>query len=348
MAEPRWPRRTPARALQLVTIALASVWALEAFAYTMLTVLLVAVPSGDPARGSARRAPALGGADRRRRSGRPPPAGRRHVRGQGRAAGLGLVHEHPAPVPVRELGDWTYDFSAFSPGLSLGAPTWPALARSPCVVAGPTSSTATARLLRHHRHDGLGHRPLQLPRQPVADHIIPYVCQPLRSAPCGCPSLDGPGSVSLPRAGRRSRGRCSPSSAARRRAWSSAGPLLAVRARPRGAGRRLPRRCPRPPPGPPPSVPRRSRARSSSRATCPTKTAASSSPATTSRSTSCYVPDEEARSRSATPGGQLRPGAHFEPLGEFVDGLDGGELMLIDAPARRGFDLYRAEPGSTP
>ncbi|MGH9289457.1 MAG: hypothetical protein ACRD0V_14410, partial [Acidimicrobiales bacterium] len=43
VAESCWPRiATPARALQLLTVAVASIWALETFAYTMLTVVAVA------------------------------------------------------------------------------------------------------------------------------------------------------------------------------------------------------------------------------------------------------------------------------------------------------------------
>ena len=43
VTEARWPAAaTPARAFQLVTVAVASIWALEAFAYTLLTRLAVA------------------------------------------------------------------------------------------------------------------------------------------------------------------------------------------------------------------------------------------------------------------------------------------------------------------
>ena len=43
VAESRWPRAaTPARLFQLLAVAIASVWALEAFAYTLVTVLVIA------------------------------------------------------------------------------------------------------------------------------------------------------------------------------------------------------------------------------------------------------------------------------------------------------------------
>ena len=91
----------PARGLQLVGIALAWIWALEAFAYTMLTVFgMVLYQAAILPSGRARRPPwALDGHGVRCRSRRSPPAGRRHARGQGRAAGLGLVLAHPPPVP---------------------------------------------------------------------------------------------------------------------------------------------------------------------------------------------------------------------------------------------------------
>ena len=124
VAEARWPRAaTPARLLQLVTVAVAAVWALEAFAYTLLTVLVVAgfqvalLPDG-----SAPGAGALGGPARRRHRGRPPAPGRRHARRHRGAARTGAGTSTPCgQFLFGDLGDWTYDFSSFSPGLAVGA-----------------------------------------------------------------------------------------------------------------------------------------------------------------------------------------------------------------------------------
>ena len=42
------------------------------------------------------------------------------------------------------------------------------------------------------------------------------------------------------------------------------------------------------------------------------------------------------------------PEQHLDRLQEFVDGLSGGERMLLDAPARRAFDGHRAQPDLDP
>ena len=42
------------------------------------------------------------------------------------------------------------------------------------------------------------------------------------------------------------------------------------------------------------------------------------------------------------------PEQHLDRLQEFVDGLSGGERMLLDAPARRAFDGHRGQPDLDP
>ncbi len=124
VAEARWPRcARPARALQLVTVAVAAVWALEAFGHTLLTVFAVI----------AVRAALLA-----------PEARRRAVRTDGFQVLGACVLAHvllasatlvvAGDLPrwgwylrtLREflfgsIGDWTFDFEAFSPGLAIGA-----------------------------------------------------------------------------------------------------------------------------------------------------------------------------------------------------------------------------------
>ncbi len=44
----------------------------------------------------------------------------------------------------------------------------------------------------------------------------------------------------------------------------------------------------------------------------------------------------------------LVPDDHLGPLGDYVDGLAAGDRMLIDAPARELFELYRKHPERDP
>ena len=125
VAEARWPRSaTPARLLQLVTVAVASIWALEAFAYTLLTVWSRG--------GLLRRDPADGRRDASSAAGRLQIAGAIVVAHLLLAAGtLAATGELPdwgwyintlRAFLFGQLGDWTYDFSPFSPGIAVRCP----------------------------------------------------------------------------------------------------------------------------------------------------------------------------------------------------------------------------------
>ena len=124
VAESRWPRiATPARALQLLTVAVAAVWALEAFAYTMLTVVGVAAvwvvtsPSGDRRRESLRWGSQLAAA----------VVVAHLVLAGGTLAASGELPDWGwylntlREFLVGPIGDLTYDFTSFSPGLAVGA-----------------------------------------------------------------------------------------------------------------------------------------------------------------------------------------------------------------------------------
>ena len=161
--EARWPHRaTAGRALQLLTMAVASIWALEAFGYTLLTILAVI----------SVRVWFLASAERRRAA----------IRGLIEVAVavlaahllfdlLTLVFTGELPrwgwylSTLREfltgpVGDLTYDFSRWSPGLALGDPLLqlrrrPDPAASPAPRRGPQGADGDRR---DRRHDGDGNR----------------------------------------------------------------------------------------------------------------------------------------------------------------------------------------------
>ena len=170
--EARWPHRaTAGRALQLLTMAVASIWALEAFGYTLLTILAVI----------SVRVWFLASAERRRAA----------IRGLIEVAVtvlaahllfdlLTLVFTGELPrwgwylSTLREfltgpVGDLTYDFSRWSPGLALGIVYFSSAAglilllrRRPDVARQGADGDR-----RDRRHDGDGNRSVQLPRQPL-------------------------------------------------------------------------------------------------------------------------------------------------------------------------------------
>jgi hypothetical protein len=181
--EARWPRRASAgRALQLLTMAVASIWALEAFGYTLLTILAVI----------SVRVWMLAPAERRRAA----------VRGLIEVAVaffaahilfdiLTLVFTGEFPrwgwylSTLREfltgpVGDLTYDFSRWSPGLALGVLYFSSaaglillLGRRPDIArTEPTAIVAIAGTTAM----GIGLFSYLVNRS--ADHIIPYVSLP--------------------------------------------------------------------------------------------------------------------------------------------------------------------------
>ena len=181
--EARWPHRaTAGRALQLLTMAVASIWALEAFGYTLLTILAVI----------SVRVWFLASAERRRAA----------IRGLIEVAVtvlaahllfdlLTLVFTGELPrwgwylSTLREfltgpVGDLTYDFSRWSPGLALGVLYFSSAAglilllrRRPDVARRePTAIIAIAGTTAM----GIGLFSYLVNRS--ADHIVPYVSLP--------------------------------------------------------------------------------------------------------------------------------------------------------------------------
>ncbi len=182
-AESRWPRRAMlARGFQLATIAIASVWALEAFAYTTLTAMAIA--------GALIY---LQPADTRR------PAVVRWAVQLG--ATIVLAHTLFAGATLwasGELPDWgwyvqtlraflggaigdlTYDFSSFSPGLALGA-FYLGSACALAAVLGRRREAVEANRTIVIALVGMSAWGISLFTYVVnrgADHIIPYVSLP--------------------------------------------------------------------------------------------------------------------------------------------------------------------------
>ena len=336
-------------------MAVAAVWALEAFAYTLLTALVIAgfqvalLPTG-----------------RRRELGRwaAQLAGAIVVAHLLLAAGtLAATEELPdwswylntlRQFLFGDLGDWTYDFSSFSPGLAVGAAY---------LASGSALAVTVMRrpdLVREERPlligiagmTGYGIALYTYIVNRGADHIIPYVSLPRSGPRCPVAHARGP-----PRA-RRPRHR--PAGRARERP----GRLGAAR----GDGM-VDRRGPLPPVG---ARARRARGESLAAARerlwnpAPIRPEAaagadllaehlpgeSRSIVLTSADLSVEILMRAERGSEVPLGDPWEdsfvPEQHLDPLQEFVDGLSGGERMLLDAPARRAFDGHRAQPDLDP
>jgi hypothetical protein len=124
VAESRWPGATrAARGIQLLTIAVASIWALEAFAYTVLTAAALLALDGAAAPAGARRRTVV-------RRARPllVAIGVAHLAlavatkaATGELPDWGWYANTLRGFFLGSVGDFTYDFSSFSPGYLVGA-----------------------------------------------------------------------------------------------------------------------------------------------------------------------------------------------------------------------------------
>jgi hypothetical protein len=183
VAEARWPRRVGlSRTAQLVVVGIASIWALEAFAYTLLTVAAIvamrtwALPSEERRRALVRWIGELLAA-----------CVVTHVLfavitllASGELPDWSLYLRTLRAFLVGEVGDLTYDFSPWSPGLAVGA----------LYVA---SVAGIVLLLRRRQELVVGNWPLVMALagstaygvalfsyfvNRSADHILPYICLP--------------------------------------------------------------------------------------------------------------------------------------------------------------------------
>ena len=357
VAESRWPRAaTPARALQLITVAIASVWALEGFVYTLIAMLAIIAVRVVSLSAEQRRRELVGWA-----LGIAGACLLAHLLlasatliGSGQLPDWGWYLNTLREFLSGQVGDLTYDFSRWSSGLALGA-------------VYLASATAVVLLIRR--------RPEVLARQRTmligiagmtafgvalesyivnrsADHIIPYVSLPAFAlAALWLTLLRRPG-LGVPLAGRRTAlglallissllVAVAASSVDTRFSQSALG-----LARPGGAS--LTDALDRlwEPPALRPIAPEGERL------------LATHMPGER-RSIVLMTPDPgleillRSDRASAVPLGDpyedsYVPEDHLEPLGEFVETLESGDRMLIDAPGREVFERYRLDPERDP
>ena len=357
VAEVRWPRaQAAARGLQVLGIALAWVWAFEALAYTMLTLVgLVAYQATtlpvDQRRGHLRRWAVL-------------------VLGIGVLAHLLLAVATFAAKGVlpdwgwylntlREflmgsIGIFTFDFSAFSWGLLLGAAylgsatalTVVAIRRSDIGAQHPTTMLAICGMTVW----GIALFSYLVNRS--ADHIIPYVSLPAVAL----------GALWLSLAGRPGVGIGAPAGRAALASAVFLSALLVAVAWP-SVGDRYPQSAlAHVVPGGDSLTGALDRLRSRP----PIRAGAVEGEQLLER----FLPGEDrsvvltgsdlsieilmrAERGNAVPLGDpiedsFVPDGHFDPLQEFIDGLEPGTRVLIDAGARRDFEHYRADPSLDP
>ncbi len=181
--ETRWPRwSTAGRGLQLLTLAVASIWALEGFAYALLTILVVIGVRVWSAPVAERRRIAI-----RRFAEAAAAIIAAHVAFA--AITLAATGEFPRwgwyIETLREfltgpVGDLTYDFTEWSPGLALGALYLASAAgvillfrrRRDVIEREPTAIVAIAG------STAMGVALLSYLVNRSADHIVPYVSLP--------------------------------------------------------------------------------------------------------------------------------------------------------------------------
>jgi hypothetical protein len=355
VAEARWPQHLrAARALQLLTVAIASIWALEAFAYTLLT--LFAVIAFD----------LFTGDDRRRRLGR-------WILQVAAACLLAhLVFALATLISAGELPDWgwylntlrefltgkigdlTYDFAPFSAGLALGA-------------IYLISATGLVLLLR--RRPGIAEQErvtlvaitamtafgvalFSYIVNRSADHIIPYVSLPAFSLGALWLSLLDRPALAVPGAARRvALGLALAVSALLVALAASAVPdnfsqsALAL-ARPGGASLRAAvDQILDPPPLGPASV-------EGEQLLDQYMPGESNSVVITQADPSIAILINSGRGNAVPLGDPWEdsfvPNDHLERLGAFVDGLEPGDRMLIDQAARDAFESYQQDPALDP
>lgn len=357
VAEARWPEHArPARALALLTLGLASVWALEAFAYT---ALVYAAAAGLAA--------ALAPAGARLRE-----LGRWAVSGAAACVAAHVLFALTTLITVGELprwgwylntlrefltgqiGDLTYDFSSFSAGLALGSVLLlsaiaiatlvlrrPDIARRqrPLVAAIVTTTTFGVALFSYIVNRS-------------ADHIVPYVALPaVTLAPLWLTLLGRrvvavPGQVqALALGGALALGvllvSVAASTVGTRFPESALGMLRPGGDSPRAAVQRLWDR-------PPLSAGAVDGQRLLEK-WMPGETR-SSVIASADLAVEILMRTERG---SEVPLGDpwedsFVPEGHLEPLREYADGLAAGDRLLLDARARETYDTLKAEPGRDP
>ena len=355
--EARWPRLLiPARALQLATLGLASVWALEGFAYSLLTVAAIVVVQAAlaPAGGRLRLVVAwvvqvaaacviahvvLAGAT---------------LAATGELPRWGWYLNTLREFLVGQIGDLTYDFSPWSPGLAVGAlylasgiaATVVVLRRRDAALQERTMVIAIAGTTAF----GIALFSYLVNRS--ADHIVPYVCLPAVTLAALWISLLGrPGLAASAGARRAALGLALGASVLLTAvAWSSVDTRFSqsalAHAVPGGDSLRgaLERLWDRPAFGP--------EAPEGERLLAEHTPGEESSIVLTKADLSIEILLRAGRSSEVPLGDPWEdsfvPDDHLAPLGDFVDSLEPGDRLLIDAGAREAFATYRRDPSLSP
>jgi hypothetical protein len=357
VTEARWARlATPARLFQLATVAVASVWALEAFAYTVLTVAAIAAFHVATSAAEARRREAvrwvvqvvaaclvahlvLAGAT---------------LAATGELPDWGWYVNTLRAFLFGELGDWTYDFSRFSPGLAVGG----------LYMASASAVALSVRrrpdLVARHRTTfvaitgmtAYGVALLSYIVNRSADHIIPYVCLPAVALGALWLALAGRPDVGVPALGRRAAlaTALAVSALLVAVAWSS----VDLRFSQSALAYALPGGTPlgtavdrvRDP------APLRPEAPEAEQLLLEHMPGEERSIVLTSADLSVEVLMRAERGNAVPLGDPWEdsfvPDHHLAPLGAFVDTLEVGDRVLLDAPARQAFDAYRVDPSLDP
>jgi hypothetical protein len=321
--EARWPARaTAGRLLQLATLALASIWALEAFAYTVITLAAVVAVQIWLTAAGGRRAEAL-----RWLVQAAAACVIAHVLlalgtliAAGELPDWGWYLNTLREFLFGQIGDLTYDFSAWSPGIALGALYLVSaaalvvlLGRRPDVVAHQRPLVIAIAAMT-----GFGIALFTYIVNRSADHIVAYVALP---------------AVAL--------GALSASSVSER--WNES--ALAI-ARPGGTSlsATLDRIF-----DPAPLRPQTADGEQLLESEMPGE---ERSAVLTSADTSVEILIRTERGNAVPLGDPWEdsfvPEDHLEPLGAWIDTLEPGARLLIDAPARESFELSRDDPDRDP
>lgn len=357
VAESRWPRAAvPARGLQLLTVAVASVWALEAFAYTMLTVLAVAgfcvatQPVGERRRELIRWVVQIAAACLLAHL--VLVAGTLAVAGE--LPDWGWYLNTLRAFLFDQLGDWTYDFSRFSPGFAVGALYMASAAALSLIVVRRPDLVPRQRtvLVAITGMTAWGVALLSYIVNRGADHIIPYVCLPAVALGALWVALLARPDLDVSRVGRRASLALALSLSALlvAVAWSSVETRYSQSALahvvPGGTslGDGLERLW-----NPPALRPEAPVGEQLLNQFMPGE---GRSIVLTSADLSVEILMRAERGNEVPLGDPWEdsfvPDHHLVPLGEFVDRLESGDRALIDGPGREAFDAYRAQPSLDP
>jgi hypothetical protein len=355
--EARWPARaTAGRLLQLATLALASIWALEAFAYTVITLAAVVAVQIWLTAAGGRRAEAL-----RWLVQAAAACVIAHVLlalgtliAAGELPDWGWYLNTLREFLFGQIGDLTYDFSAWSPGIALGALYLVSaaalvvlLGRRPDVVAHQRPLVIAIAAMT-----GFGIALFTYIVNRSADHIVAYVALPAVALGALWITLIDRPVLGAPRAARRvalgaglgvSALLVAVSASSVSERWNES--ALAI-ARPGGTSlsATLDRIF-----DPAPLRPQTADGEQLLESEMPGE---ERSAVLTSADTSVEILIRTERGNAVPLGDPWEdsfvPEDHLEPLGAWIDTLEPGARLLIDAPARESFELSRDDPDRDP